>query len=354
MSFLSNLFNREKKTESVVLIDIGASSIAGAYARYSEGELPAVLYTRRVPIEIRVDEPLEQAMLRALLVLGNDLIREGAPVLARATGSGSASKILVAIDAPWQETTVRTENFEAEEPFVFTKSLVAKRLAETNAAPSDKLFADESIIGTILNGYETKNPYDRKVHRASIVVLTSLVERKVADDVTATLRSLFHITAIFPIAGNSLRYQTMREVFPHERDIIILDATDGSLISIALVRKGIFVTMVQIPTPAEKKAWMTAVTNALTEISKQYPLPRAIFLLAHEPEILTLREMLDAANFGSLWLSDNPPKIISVLKNQLSGLIQQKTTNPADIVLLFMVLFFQNTYHAKEVLEEIV
>jgi len=354
MSFLSNLFNREEKTESVVLIDIGASSIAGAYARYSEGELPAVLYTRRLPIEIRTDEPLEQAMLRALQVLGNDLIREGAPVLARATGSGSVSKIIVAIDAPWQETTVRTENFEAEEPFVFTKSLVAKRLAETNVTPSDKLFADASIIGTILNGYETRTPYERKVHRASMVVLTSLIERKVADAIIAALRSLFHITTILPIAGNSLRYQTMREVFPHERDALILDATDGSLISVALVRKGIFVTMVQIPTPTDMQEWISTVTVELTEISKHFPLPRTIFLLAHEPEIFTLREMLDTANFGSLWLSDNPPKIVSVLKSQLSGLVQQKTTNPADIVLLLMALFFQNTYHLKETLNETV
>lgn len=340
MSFFQNFFQKDKKGESVILIDIGAEGVSGAYVRYEKNELPTLVYLRRLPIEIRKDEVHERAMVRALVVLGNDLIREGAPILVRATGSGSASTILVSIDAPWQETTVHTENFESEEPFVFTKTLVAKKLEETHATPPEKSLTDESIIGTILNGYETHEPYGKKVHRASIIVLTSLIEQHVADDIIATLRSLFHTTRILPITGNSLRYQTMRSVFPHEEDALILDATGGSLTSLALVRKGIFVTLVQIAVPSDPSAWVTTVTNELSEIAKQYPLPRTIFLLAREPEIVLLRQKLDAADFGSLWLSDNPPKIVSVLKSHLNGLVRQMTENPSDIVLLFMALYW--------------
>ncbi|MHB8860149.1 MAG: hypothetical protein ACYC48_00225 [Minisyncoccota bacterium] len=346
MSFLEEIFHKKTKSvASVILIDIRVDSVAGAYARYEEKDLPTVLYTRRLPIEIRKDETPDRAMLRALQLLGVDLIREGAPVLARATGSGSADMILVSVDAPWQETTVRTENFESEEPFVFTKSLVEKRLKEGIVALPEKMLADESIIGTILNGYETRAPYGRSVHRASIIVLTSLIERSVAHEIISALEHLYHTKAILPISGSSLRYQTIRNTFPHEQDAIILDAISKSLTSIALVRKGVFVSMAQAAISGSgdtDTAWIATITNELAAIAKQYPLPRTIFLLAQESDIHSLQSLLAATNFGSLWLSDNPPKIVAILQSHLSSMTHYTAANPLDLGLLFMTLYYQN------------
>ncbi|MHB0865814.1 MAG: hypothetical protein ACYC1Y_02850 [Minisyncoccota bacterium] len=341
MSLLGNLFRKKGISESVVVIDIDASSVAGAYVRYQDGEPATLLYSRRLPIEIRKGEAHDRAMLRALGILGTDLIREGAPVLARAVGSGSVDAVLVSIDAPWQETEVRTEHFEEKEPFVFTRSLITKRLEEKKAIPSEKLLADESVIGTILNGYETRNPYGKKVHRAAAIILLSLIDRQVAHDILANLEALYHTRRVLPIAGNSLRYQAMRELFPHERDAIILDATGRSLTSISLVRRGIFVSLTHVAIPSDDETWVSAVHDHLAEIAERYPLPRTIFLLAREAEISSLQEKLDAARFGSLWLSDNPPKIVSVLKSHVMGSIRQMATTSPDTVLLLMARYYQ-------------
>lgn len=342
MSFFEKIFHKNKKGESVIVIDIGASGVAGAYVRYDEGELPTVLYSRTIPIELRMSEPREKSMLRALAGLGAILIKEGAPALTRATGSGRADNILVSVDAPWQETTVRTELFESKEPFTFTRSLVAERLEETSSATEEQMITDESIIGTILNGYETRNPYGKEASRASVIVLTSLIKRAVADSIVALLRSVFHTTSILPIAGSSVRYQAMRLVFPHEENAIILDATGGTLVSLALVRKGLFSMLIQLQSSEEGRGWLASVMSELGEIAKSFPLPRTIFLLAREPEIFTLREELEKADFGPLWLSDNPPKVVSVLRNHLSGMVRQLATDPADSILLLMALYFRN------------
>jgi|CXWL01.1.fsa_nt_gi hypothetical protein len=347
MSFFENFFQKEKQGESIILIDIGADGVAGAYVRYEGSEQPTLLYARRLPIEVRTDEVHERAMLRALNLLGQDLISEGAPILLRATGSGSATTILVSVDAPWQETLVRTENFEAAEPFLFTKNLVEKRLEETTHKSDEKLLVDESIISTTLNGYETHNPYGNKIHRASIIVLTSFIEEKVANNITTALRSLFHTTHILPITGSSLRYQALRILFPHEDEAIILDATANSLIAVGLVRKGVFALLVQVPIPSGKE-WVLMVKEELGEVAKTYQLPRTIFLLAREPEILSLKETLDKADFSSLWLSDNPPKIVSVLQSHVSAMIRQTTASPVDIVLLLMALFWQKRRTSSE------
>lgn len=347
MSFFKNLFHKEKNGESVILIDIGADSVAGAYVRYEEKEPPTLVYSRSLPIEIHKGEPHERAMLRALTVLGEDLVREGAPVLARHIGSGSADRILVSVDAPWQETDVRSEHFEEAEPFVFTKGLLEKRLEEARVELSGRFLADESVIGTILNGYETRNPYGKEAHRATVIILTSFIAESVADGILATLSGLFHTKDILPIAGNSLRYQVMRDIFPHERNAIILDATGKSLTSVALVRKGIFASFVQVANPANGGLWVNTVMNEFSEIAKRYPLPRTIFLLAREPGILALREALAGIDSGTLWLSNNPPKIVPVLMSNLPRTIRQVSARPADIVLLFMALYHQNRRNAQ-------
>ncbi|OGG78547.1 hypothetical protein A3A36_00175 [Candidatus Kaiserbacteria bacterium RIFCSPLOWO2_01_FULL_52_12b] len=348
MSF-SNIFFHKKHSESVVFIDIGASSVAGAYAHYAEGEVPALLYTRRLPIELHKDEPHETAMLRALHVLGDALIREGAPTLMRATGRGDAGTILVSIDAPWQETRVRAEKFEQKDPFIFSKSIVARALKETYVAMPGKVLADESIIGTTLNGYETHNPYGKKVHRAAIVILTSLIDERIANGIATTLRNLYHTKNVLLIAGSSLRYQTLRAVFPHESDMLILDAT-GSLTSIALVRKNFLVTVNEMSPasgpPAESSdavtpdAWIQRIKDELVEIAKDFPLPRTIFLLAQESEIASLQKSLEAAKLGGLWLSDNPLTIVPVLASHMNGSIRQVTATPPDLPLLLMTLFW--------------
>ncbi|MCX6787826.1 MAG: hypothetical protein NT108_01520 [Candidatus Kaiserbacteria bacterium] len=342
MSFLTGLFREEKKTESTLLIDIGATSVAGAYARYIEGELPIILYTRRLPVEVREHESREKAMLRALQILCTTLIREGAPVLMRATGSGSADMILVSLGAPWQNTSSRTEHFEQETSFTFTKSLVTDTLEKIKAATPEKLLADESVIGTILNGYETRDPYGMSVHRADIIILTSLVSKQVAHEVTAILRSMYHMKNIRMIAGGSLRYQAMRKAFPHEHDALILDAT-GPTTSLALIRKGLFVSILDVQSSETVASWVLHVRSELAEMGKQYPLPRTILLLAHESDTASLRDALEAANLGTLWLSDNPLKIVSVLASHIVGLVRQGTTS-LDLRILLMAIFQQHHF----------
>ena len=326
-----------------MLIDVSADSVGGAYARYKESELPTPLYTCRVPIEIRKDEPHKSAMLRALKALGDILIRDGAPVLSRFTGSGSADTILVSVDAPWQETKVRTEHFERGTPFVFTRSMVATAMEKTSQMTPDKILADESIIGTILNGYETRKPYGKKVRRASVIILTSLIDKNISESIVTGLRSLFHTKNIFSIAGSSLRYQAMRTAFPHERNALVLDAI-GPLISIALVHKDMLAAVVETSgaDSTNTNVWVQKVIVELTELAKEHPLPRTIFLLAQEQDISPLELALNSAKLGGLWLSDNPPKIVPVLASHITSFIRQVTTAPTDLPLLLMTLYWQH------------
>jgi hypothetical protein len=343
MSFLSGLFS-PAETESLVLIDISAGSVAGAYVHYKEGAKPMVLFTRRLPIEIKGEEPHERAMLRALQILGEILVREGAPALARFAGSGSAHTVLVSVDAPWQKTNVRTEVLERKTPFTFTKAMVATAIEKTSVTVPGKILADESIIGTILNGYETRQPYGKKAHRASIIVLTSLIDERVSASIVTELRSLFHTKNILSIASSSLRYQAMRIAFPHERSALILDAM-GPLLSISLIRRRLLVAVTEVAEsiPIKETALLVQkIVDEFTELAKRFPLPRTIFLLDQEADAIALEKALNAAKLAGLWLSDNPPTIVSVFANHVSEFVQQSAPTPPDLSLLLMALYWQH------------
>lgn len=338
MSFFSNLF-RAKKTESVILIDVTAGSVAGAYAHRVEGQLPVLLYAKRLSIVNHAGEPHERAMLRALAVLGEALITEGAPALARYTGSGTTDCVLVSIDAPWQETAVRTEYFESESQFVFTKALVEKAMQKAGCASVGKVICDESVVGTLLNGYETHEPYGKSAHRATVVILTSMIEESVAKGIAKVLHELYHTKRVEIIAGSSLRYQALRAAFPHEHNALILDAT-GHLVSIELVRNDLLVAISETPDGSTGgPAWAHEVTRGLAELAKRYPLPRNIFLLARDSEIEKAQKMLASSGLGSLWLSDNPPKIVSVSASHFTNFVKLVDVAIIDLPLILMTLY---------------
>ncbi|MDE1919292.1 MAG: hypothetical protein KGH56_01190 [Patescibacteria group bacterium] len=350
MSFFADLFRAKEKTESVVLVDVSTKSVAGAYARYAEGQAPAVLYTRRFPVEVRENELQEKAMLRALQILIDTLIREGAPILMRSAGRGSADAVLISIDAPWQKTSVRTEHFEQKTPFVFTKSLVTEAIKQTGVEASGKVLVDESIIGTTLNGYETRDPYGKKASRAAVVVLTSLIDEHIAHHITSMLESAFHTRNVLPIAGSSLRFQAIQRVFPHERNALIIDAT-GPETSIAFLRKGLFVSIDEVAGTDASHSWVEAVENELAELSKRFPLPRILFLLAREPDAASLGGALEGGHLKTLWLSENPPKVVPVLASHVTGLVRQAAATPPDLQVLLMALFRQQHFFEEAVVD---
>lgn len=337
MSF-AEFFGSNKKSESAVLIDLGTKSVAGAYVHYVAGKEPAILYTRRLPVEMRENEPKERAMLRALQILGTTLVREGAPVLLRATGSGTAHSIFVSLDAPWQKTLVRTEHFSQESPFLFNKNFTNSILEQNEIKIPDMVLADQSIIGITLNGYATRNPYGKKATRASISVLTSYINESIAKNVLAVLQSTYHHRRIIPISGNSLRYQTIQHIFPHERDALIVDATNP-FTSIALLRKGLLVTMAEMSESDPVDSWAHIVERQLTEIGKEYPLPRTIFLLAKESEMSSYKEAFASIPTNTFWLADNSPAVIGVVASHVSAMVRQIAATPPDIQLLLMAIF---------------
>lgn len=340
MGVFENLFGRKKKKESVLLIDIGMDSVAGGYAAYEEGELPLLVYTKRVAVEPRENEVPEHAMLRALDVLTEALIREGAPALARSTGTGRADGIAVSLDAPWQKSVIRTEHFEHGQPIQFTRSLVAEATKGNGERAPGKLIVEEHMIGATLNGYRTLDPYGKKANRISIVVLASLIDERVAKHVSESVREAFHAEHFRVMPGSGLRFEAMHAAFPHEEDALVVDATCPAP-SIGLIRNDLPAAIEEVPSASARHGWTAPLVAVFADFAKKYPLPRTIFFLSDDPENSPVRKSLEAPPLRKLWLSNEPPKIVPVLPNHLSALVRQTSAAEPDVKLLLMTLYHQ-------------
>ncbi len=343
MGFFARLFNKPE-AESILLLDIGAGSVAGAYAHFTPDAQATIAYARRLSIEPKEHEDDVSAMTRTLKELCDTLVRDGAPALARLTGSGRAEALLVSISAPWQSTMLRYEKFEDKKPFTFTRRMLDAAIRKAAVTPKGKLLVDESIVGTTLNGYETHEPFGKQVMRAQVIMLVSFIDEAVARAIAGVLRSLFHTERIPTIAGSSLRYQAVRSVFPHERNAFLLDAS-GPEIAISLIRKGLLVAVKELPDgEAGSPEWIGEVVNAFGEFATRYPLPRIIFILADDDHLEPVQRALEGADLGKMWLTDDPPKLVPIRMKQLPPMKQGAEVEP-DIVMQLMTLYWKEHGH---------
>ena len=371
------LFSGKTERTSVALIDINSSSVGGALAHLETGAQPTVYYTNRLPIEIHGEEDLSVAMLRTLDELATALIAKGAPVLHQETRSGHIDRVFTSIGAPWQATAVRTEHVNETKPFTFTKAFLTEITRKSSAVQEGYMLSGESVIATLLNGYEVAHPFGKKVTRAELIILSSFVQKKIADSIEKVLRKTYHTHALTLTAFAPVAYTVFRDIYPYEKDFLVLDVS-GEATDTAFIKRGLLVDVASTPcginelirivydspgalsshkiSPAinmdiipsarfskdvetSQKEWLDTLTATLREFSSKNALPRTLFLLTEDESRDYLKNLLDSPVLRSLWLSDEPLAIIPVLPSQFGSFIKSRAEAREDIYLSLLALF---------------
>lgn len=377
---------KKRTAYNVALIDVSSASVRGACARIEEGKLPVIWYTAYLPIDPAVDgsrpgdyPPSE--MIACVESLTERLVREGSPVLREATGSGDVRHIFVSIGAPWQQSDVRVETIQKDnKPFMFTRALV-EEATRTNEVPEGKIESGEAVVATILNGYESRQPFGKRVRRADLVILSSLIDKEVAQAIEKILRRTYHTHNITFTAFAPVAYGMLRDLYPHQRDFLVFDvagtATDvvfvkgGLLIDVRMLDAGVHdllhaarsggvvasgIAGIDSDTggiidPARnarfadkasevQAAWLNSLRETLSDFSSRHPLPRTIFLLADGETRDFLRRLLDSDPLRSLWLSEEPFSIVPVLPEQFGEVVQFRGEAGADAYLAMLALYY--------------
>lgn len=379
-------FSRAEAHENVALFDIGSGSVAGALAQVSSKEPPALYFTARVPVERRGDESLTAAMERSLKALADLMIKEGAPALRRETGSAHLHDIVASISAPWQETHVTVDTVQQARPFTFTEGLLNERIKSVSSVKEGYEPSTHSVIATLLNGYEISQPFGKRAKRADMVIVSSSILSEVDDAVRNILRRTFHTRDVRIAAFADVAYTAFRDLFPHERDFIVMDVA-GEGTDLIFIKQGLLLDVATAPcgvnallagaqhaarisvTAANdenvidsdrnsrfagaaseaENAWLEEIRNSLKSFASRHPLPRTVFLLAdgHAREFLVRR--LSSTHIRSLWLSDEPLTIIPVKPQHFAPFIRTRGIAEGDIFLALLALY-RNRGNAQKVI----
>lgn len=372
------LFGKPER-QTVALVDIGSSSVGGAFAHFEPASAPTLYFTARIPITRREGEQPGAGMLRALEELGSVMVRYGGPVLRKELKTGHASCVLASIASPWQETRVRVETISQEKPFLFTRQLLHETAKKTAKTVEGRREADEAVIATLLNGYEIGNPFGKKAKRADLIILSSSLEADVAGKVEKTLRHAFHNNHVVTTAFAPMSYAVIRDMYPHEKDFLVVDVT-GEATDFIFVKQGILTDVSSIPQGAhalitslkkenntcpvepsglptlmkqdqegpqkntEQEAWKSAVSTVLRDFKTRHALPRSVFLLADEPIRAFMEGLLDSKDIHSLWLSDEPLTVIALCPEHMAQFVRTRGEAEGDVFLAMLALYHNKRF----------
>lgn len=365
---------RKPECRSVALIDIGSGSVGGAFVHLEPGTPPTIYYTARIPIEVREGETCEEAMPKALEMLGQVLVTNGGPILHMETGSARIDSVFATVGAPWQDTKVLVASKEEAKPFTFTHTLMDDIAKQCVIQPGGRTRCKNDVIATILNGYEVAHPFGKKAKRADLVVLSSSLEEKVAASIERTLRKSFHAHDITLAAFAPIAYAVIRDLFPHEQDFLIIDV-EGEATDLAFVKRGLLADVACVPQGTNalleaisrghttitegttgvidmgrnqrfaemvgkmEEVWLSGITDALKEFSTRHALPRTLFLLSDDHALGFLERVLNTSKMHSLWLSEDPLSIIPLSPKHIAQHVRTRGAASGDVFLAIMALY---------------
>jgi hypothetical protein len=351
------LFGSKEKTKSLVLVDISSSSVGAAYARTTPNGPTVLVHSVRAPIAASSTDISTELMLRTLDGVLRDLRQNGAPALHKLSGSGSEIHI---------ETLVEEKLFTITE----TLLLEAKKKIKT---PEGYYRSEESILGSVLNGYETPEPVGKRAKRAEIIVLSATIKEETAKLLRSTLGTFSSLHAVNFTELPSLIARAAKTVFPHEKDYLALRVS-GEATELVLVKHGFPIFIATVPTGLDafrhaaqengfssfpdggdsidrtksvgldikladtERRWVSALITHLSTFTEKHALPRTVFLITEEHAGAFLRRVLDAPDMHALWLSDEPLAVIRLESKQFNTNVVYAHEDSDDVVLSMLGL----------------
>ncbi len=309
-------------------------------------------------------------MLRTLDSALRALRQDGAPILHRRTGSGSVAAAFVSLGGPWQDASIRIETVGDGKPFTFTADLLEKA-KKKGEVPSGRIRSEDTIVATVLNGYETKEPVGKRAKGAEIIILSASIEAEVAELMRKTIGSFTaHRDARFSTFA-SLIYESVGALFPHEKDYLGLRVS-GEVSELLFVKHGTPLASISIPsglnefvraakesgvsafpgtsevdytTPglsermtAAQKKWTDAMIASLQAFTATHALPRSLFLVTDPEARAFMHKAIDVPDIHALWLSDEPLSVITLDPSHFAKAVGGEAGTTEEVPLNMLAL----------------
>ena len=232
------------KKEMMLVFNIGSSSVEGALFFAQKSGVPEIIFTVKEPIilenEITTTRFLSLTM-QALDIVAHKIF---------AAGFGTPKEIFCVLSSPWHVSQTRIINFKKNTPFLFTaklaESLVQKEInlfEEEHSSKTINLDAPNRTIEfknlkTTLNGYETREPINKKINELEMNIFISMGEEKVLKKIENTIGKYFNFQQIRFSSFSLASFAVVRDMNILKENFILLDV-GGEMTNITMVKNNI-------------------------------------------------------------------------------------------------------------------
>lgn len=363
------IFSKEKEEkELAVIFDIGSSSVGGALFEVQKGGIPKIIYSIREPIifEDKIDS--ERFLFLTIKALKQVVSK------ISTTGVGKPSKMSCILSSPWYASQTRTIKLEKNVPFVFTPKL-ADELVEKEIS----FFEEEHILKfadtdkririiefknmkTILNGYPTSDPFDKKTKKIEMVVFISMSAEQILKKIENVISSHFNFIDIKFSSFAMASFTVARDMFVQQEDFLLVDIA-GEVTDISIIKKDILSNSISFPLgrnfmirkvaselscdlgeakslislykdghateAVEKKLepvinklkteWLKAFQESLVNISDDISIPATIFITVDQELTDFFSEIIKTEQFNQYTLTESEFRIIFLNAQILHG-----------------------------------
>lgn len=245
------IFSKPKKLEELTLVfDIGSSSVGGALFLMQSSGIPKIICSIREPIIFEKKINFDRFLVltsRALSVVAGKIYKKGL---------GAPQSIFCVLSSPWYASQVRTIKLEKNAPFIFNQKLaddlIQKEIASFEAEHLNKnseeiksrlRLIEQKNTKTILNGYKTENPFNKKAKEIEMSLFVSMSPEYILKDFEDAILKHFHFKNIKFSSFAMASFIVARDIFAHQDNFLLVDiggeVTDISMIKNNALRESI-------------------------------------------------------------------------------------------------------------------
>ena len=391
------IFSRHKEKGKLVLVfDIGSSSVGGAFFWMQTSGVPKVVISLNEPITLQKTFDIDKFLsstIKSLEIVVSKIYR---------AGIGKPEAIFCVLSSPWHISQTRVIRLEKNAPFIFTaklaNSLIQKEMALFKEEYLAKyLHTDNPVrliefknIKTMLNGYETLSPLDKKAKELEMTIFISMSPEQILKKVEETTRRHFHFEDIKFSSFVLSSFLVARDMHINQENFLLIDI-GGEVTDISMVKKNIlhesisfplgrnfiirgvasalgcslseaqsYISLLQDEHATEFVAkklkpviskfqleWLYEFQKSLANLSKDISIPATIYLIVDKDLVDFFCQTIETEQFNQYTLTESKFKVIFLGAEVFHGLVVFENNIIRDPRLIIDSIYINRSFSAK-------
>jgi len=247
------IFSKQKEEKKLALVfDIGSSSVGAAVFELNKSGSPHIIVSLREPIAIKNKIDVDRFLLSTIASL--ELVVSRICMM----GVGKPFKIFCVLSSVWYASQTRHIVLEKNVPFLFTSKLADELIQkEINIFEEEHLIkfssADHKVrmiefknMKTMLNGYATSDPFNKKTKKLKMTVFVSMSENRILKKIEDTVFRHLHSRDVKFSSFAMATFMTTRDLFIDQENFLLADIS-GEVTDVSIVKKDILNNSISFP-----------------------------------------------------------------------------------------------------------